>query len=81
MERRNLTLTLEERVLRWAKVWAAQHDTSVSRLVADMLEERMAREEGYEAAMKAFLRRRPVPLKRDDTYPSRESLHERARLR
>lgn len=79
---RNVTITLEEKVLRWAKVWAAGHDTSVSRLVGELLRERMREEEGYEAAMNRFLARKPERLKREgEGYPDREELHERRRLR
>lgn len=75
---RNVTITLEEAVLRWARVWAARHDTSVSRLVGDLLRERMREEEGYEAAMNRFLARKPVLLKREGArYPARDDLHER----
>ena len=79
---RNLTITLEEHVLRWAKVWAARHDTSVSRLVGELLRERMQEEEGYQAAMNRFLGRKPEPLKQRETgYPSRAEVHERQLLR
>ena len=79
---RNLTITVEEQVLRWAKVWAARHDTSVSRLVGQLLRERMQEEEGYEAAMKRFVAGTPVRLKKEGTrYPGRAEVHERRRLR
>lgn len=74
---RNLTITLEEQVLRWVRVRAARMDTSVSRWVGELLRERMEEEEGYEAAMKRFLARRPVVLKRSGGYPSRDEVHER----
>jgi plasmid stability protein len=74
---RNVTITLDEELAQWARVWAAKHDTSVSRLVADLLHERMLQEQGYEAAMKEFLSRKPVRLKRAGRYPSRDEVHER----
>ena len=79
---RNVTITLKDDVLRWAKIWAARHDTSVSRLVSQILEERMRREQGYEAAMKGWMAMKPVPLGRQgDRYPTRDELHDRERLR
>lgn len=79
---KNLTITLEERVLRWAKVWAARHDTSVSRLVGELLRERMQQEEAYGAAMRRFLGANAVALKREGAgYPARAEVHERHRLR
>jgi len=79
---RNLTITLEEQVLRWAKVWAARHDTSVSRLVGELLRERMQEDEGYEASMNRFVAGKPVRLKKEGAgYPDRAEVHDRRRLR
>jgi len=78
---KNVTITLSEDVARWARIFAAQHETSVSRLLGDMLRRRMEEEEGYEIAMKAFLGRKPKVLKKGGTYPQREDLHERDMLR
>lgn len=38
---RNVTVTLEEDVARWARIEAARRDTSVSRLLGELLKERM----------------------------------------
>ncbi len=38
---RNVTVTLEEDVARWARIEAARLDTSVSRLLGELLKERM----------------------------------------
>ncbi|MCU1301184.1 MAG: CopG family transcriptional regulator [Candidatus Sulfotelmatobacter sp.] len=40
---RNVTVTLEEDVARWARVEAARLDTSVSRLLGELLKERMGK--------------------------------------
>jgi hypothetical protein len=75
---KNVTITLEESVARWARIWAARENTSVSRLLGEMLRERMLREESYQAAKRQFLARKPVLLKREgQSYPGREELHER----
>lgn len=78
---RNVTVTLEEKVLRWARIQAARGDTSVSRLIGDMLERRMQAEETYGRAMRRFLARKPVPLKESGGYPSRQELHDRSHVR
>lgn len=78
---RNVTVTLEEEVARWVRVWAAEHDTSVSRFVGELLKSRMTRERQYNIAMKRFLGRSPRTLKEKGGYPGREELHERALLR
>ena len=38
---RNVTITLEEDVAQWARIEAARRDTSVSRLLGELLKERM----------------------------------------
>jgi hypothetical protein len=79
---RNLTITVDERVARWARVAAAERDMSLSRFVGEVLRERMSDERDYERAMRRSLARRPRPLKHpSDVYPKREELHERPVLR
>lgn len=77
---RNVTVTLEEEVARWARVYAARKDTSLSRLLSEILKQRMLEEDDYERAMRRSLARKPF-LKTDGRYLSREELHGRARLR
>lgn len=40
---RNVTVTLEEDVAQWARIEAARRDTSVSRLLGELLKERMGK--------------------------------------
>lgn len=77
---RNITITLEENVARWARLEAARRDTSVSRLLASILKDRMQEEDVYEKAMRRALARKPF-LKTDGRYLSREEAHERSSLR
>jgi hypothetical protein len=77
---RNVTVTLEENVARWARMEAARQDTSVSRLLAGILKERMKEKDSYEAAMRGFLAQKPF-LKTDGKYLSREEVHDRTRFR
>lgn len=77
---RNITVTLEEDVARWARIEAAQKETSVSRYLGDLLRERMHEEKTYESAMRRALARKPF-LKTDGPYLTREEVHDRARLR
>ena len=46
---RNVTVTLEEDVAKWARIEAARRDTSVSRLLGGLLKERMTAENGASA--------------------------------
>jgi hypothetical protein len=79
---KNVTITLEERVAKWARVRAAELNTSVSRLVGKMLLEAMRQELAYDAARRAYLAAEAQPLRGPaERYPRREELHERAGLR
>jgi len=79
---RNVTITLDEEVARWARVRAAERETSVSRLVGEMLRDQMITEEGYRAAREQFFSVRPRPMRRPgQSLPTREELHDRAGLR
>jgi hypothetical protein len=77
---RNVTITLEEDVAKWARIEAARNDTSVSRLLAEMLKERMTEEGNYETAKRRALARQPF-AKSDGRYLTREEVHDRANLR
>lgn len=76
---RNVTITLDEETAQWARVEAARHDTSVSRWVGALLEERRRNSLDYERARNSYLRRGGLPLKQPgDALPSRDELHERS---
>ena len=77
---RNITITLEESVARWARIEAASQETSVSRFLANILKERMREKDEYDAARRRALERKPF-LKSDGRYLTREEVHDRARLR
>jgi len=77
---RNITITLEENLARWARIEAARSDTSVSRFLAGILKERMMQKNNYEVAKHRALARKPF-LKTDGRYLSREQAHDRERLR
>ncbi len=73
-----MTITLKEEVARWARIKAAERNTSVSRLLGEILQEKMQEEEGYRLAMEQYLAQSPLPLKKTGRrYPKREELHER----
>ena len=76
----NLTITADEEVLRWARIRAAEENTSVARLVGDMLRLQMKAERGYHAARRRFMAVKPRRLSHGP-YPSRDEVHDRSRLR
>jgi len=75
---KNLIITLDEEVAHWAMIRAAQRHTNVSRLVGEMLREKMLEEQSYRTVMQEYLSRPPKKLKRPGVrYPRREELHGR----
>jgi hypothetical protein len=75
-----LTIMVDEEVLRWARVKAAEEDTSVARLVGDLLKDSMRAERGHQTAKRRFLGAKPRILSRGP-YPSRDDVHDRSGLR
>jgi hypothetical protein len=79
---KNVTITLDEKTAAWVRVFAAQHNTSVSRMVGEMLQKRMIESREYDEAMRRSLAKKPVRLQAARArYATREQVHERARLR
>jgi hypothetical protein len=73
---KNVTVTMEDSVADWARIEAARRNTSVSRLVGEMLAEKMRRDDAYERAMREALEFKPIPfegryLTRDEIYAER----------
>jgi len=77
---KNVTVSLDTDVARWARLEAARRDTSVSLLLGELLKQRMLEEDGYESAMRRSLARKPF-LKSDGRYLTREEVHDRSRVR
>lgn len=79
---KNVTVTLDPETARWARVEAARQGTSVSRMLGEMLEEKMKGEEAYRLAMDRFFAQKPGAHSRaGHRLPSREELHDRDGLR
>ena len=79
---KNLTITLDEKTAAWARVYAAQHGKSVSRLLGEILQERMREARDYNEAMRRYLSKKPVKMKPiGGRYPTREELYDRSNLR
>lgn len=75
---RNVTITLDEEVARWARIRAAELNTSVSRLVGQLLREKILDEKRYQMAMRQYLSQPPRVLKGPGAkYTSREELYGR----
>ena len=79
---RNITLALDDDLIRKAKVLAARRNLSVSALLREELSRLVSEDDAYETAKRAALER----LERGSHLgggprPSRDELHDRANLR
>lgn len=78
---KNVTITLDEKVARWTRIKAAEQEKSLSRLVGEMLQEKMREEEGYFTSMQQYLAKKPQILKKQGVqYQRREDLQENQQL-
>jgi hypothetical protein len=75
---RNLTITVAEDVLRWARKKAAEEDTSVSKLVGNMLDAQMRSSDEYWRAYRRWKKIGSIPgigaarrLSRDEAHGRR----------
>ena len=75
---KNVTVTLEEETLRWARHQAAEQGTSVSRLVGQLLQGEMRRSDAYWTALERWKTLPTIPgldaskrMSRDETHVRR----------
>jgi hypothetical protein len=80
---KNVTLSVDDELLGWARGRAAQEAKSVSRFVADLLLRERAQAAAAEAARQRFAARRREDRAISDgsPYPRREELYDRPGLR
>lgn len=77
MEKKNVTIVLDEETARWARLEAARRNTSVSQLVGGLLREHMVETRRYEAARRRYMAVEPYLDTRGEPLPRRDELHER----
>lgn len=65
---KNVTIRMEEDVAHWVWIHAAEPDTSVSRMLGEMLKQRMKSDKSYEQAKRQFFSRKPKSLKMEVTH-------------
>jgi HSP90 family molecular chaperone len=76
--KQNVTLSIEKEILKKGKVVAARRDTSISKMLADLLKSIVENDERYEAAKRSALQqlKKGVRLGGKITW-KREDLYER----
>ena len=79
---KNVTITLREDTARWLRVKAAEHDRSVSRWIAELLERMRRQEDKYDVAMRQSLAVKPRRIEwPEGRKPTRQELYDRPDLR
>jgi hypothetical protein len=73
---KNVTITMDEDVAKWARIEAAKRNTSVSRLVGEMLAQKMASDDSYERGKVEALSFKSFGISSGD-YLSRNEIYER----
>ena len=71
---KNVTVTMEEHVAEWARLEAARRNTSVSRLIGEMLAEKMRHADSYERAMRDWMAKSSVYAS-GGPQPARDEIH------
>ncbi|HEY6345211.1 MAG TPA: hypothetical protein VIY49_27265 [Bryobacteraceae bacterium] len=74
---KNITIKLADETALWARRKAAEENTSVSRLVSDMLEREMRLSDEYWRAFERWKSRTPTAARGVAERMSREDIHER----
>jgi len=71
---KNVTISMDDSVAEWARLEAARRNTSVSRLVGEMLAEKMRHDDAYERAMQDWMHRERSWGSDGNPYPKRDAL-------
>jgi hypothetical protein len=79
MDNRNITLTMPEELVRRARILAAERDTSVSALVADLLQQLVGDPGDYDSmwASEEAVMASGIGMQVGDITWSRDELHQR----
>jgi len=79
---KNVTITVDEEVARWARIEAAKRETSLSKMIGELLAEKMRAEIAYDSARVDFFAIPASDLSEGtERYPGRDELHDRTDLR
>jgi hypothetical protein len=80
---KNVTISLDEQTVEWAKLAAAKQSKSLSRYIGDLLQTHLKEAGSYERAMHAWFNNRAMFLSEPGgVYPTREEIYaERTRIR
>ena len=72
---KNVTITMEDSVADWARMEAARRNTSVSKLVGELVAEKMRHDDAYERAMNDWLNRQRSWMSDGTPYLTRDEIY------
>lgn len=75
---KNVTITVDDAALEWVRIEAAKRNTSVSRLVGEMLLDKMQRTDAYGRAQRDWLTKDRNWKSDGSAYPVRADLYDRS---
>ncbi|MFM2253499.1 MAG: hypothetical protein RJB68_1836 [Pseudomonadota bacterium] len=70
---KNVTITVEDATLEWVRIEAARRNTSVSRLVGEMLTEKMQHDDAYARAQRDWVADTSSFSSGGKAYPPRDA--------
>ena len=70
---KNVTITVEDATLEWVRIEAAKRNTSVSRLVGEMLTDKMQHDNAYARAQREWVADTSSFSSGGAAYPAREA--------
>lgn len=71
---KNVTITVEDATLEWVRIEAAKRNTSVSRLVGEMLTDKMQHDDAYARAQREWVADTSSFSSGGAPYPEREAV-------
>jgi predicted transcriptional regulator len=72
---KNVTITMEDAVADWVRIEAAKRNSSVSRMLGEMVAEKMRRDDAYERAMHEWQADTSSFKSSGQPYPTREETY------
>jgi transposase len=72
---KNVTVTMEDNVAEWARLEAARRNTSVSRLVGELLADKMRHDDAYDRAFRDWQQKKRTWKSDGSPYPKREEIY------
>ena len=77
---KNITISIADEAAEWARIEAARRNSSVSRMLGEILHDKMLQDDAYAVAMKGAVEFKTWGIP-DGPYLTRDQIYDRANLR